>query len=100
MNIMADMFDINFIYVADGNVRSEKIVQSNGFLQGGPKSPKDFILFTWDMKHCTIIVTELVIIIIFADDVVMLSRSLPHLQNSLNRLCDYSHKNKLENKRG
>jgi hypothetical protein len=54
LRVIAAMLDINFITVTDGILYSKTIVQSNGVLQGGPKSPKDFILNTSDIKHHTL----------------------------------------------
>ena len=82
--------------MTDGILSSNLIVQSNGVLQGGPKSPKDFILTTWDMQHNTLKRTTDVLMLQFADDVVLASPDLSQLQHAFNNLISWSSDNKLQ----
>lgn len=60
------------------------------------KSPLDFILYTWDIKHIIISPDESVIIIIFADDFLILTRNISHLRNTIARLVPLVNKKGLK----
>lgn len=90
VKLNAALLDINFITICDGISQSKKIIQSNGVLQGGPKSPKDFILITWDLEHHTLKNTKDVKLITYADDVVLFSNNLKQLQHALDNLVTWS----------
>jgi hypothetical protein len=93
---IAAMLDINFITVTDGILYSKTMVQSNGVLQGGPKSSKDFILTACDVKHYTLQGISDVLLLTYADDILLFSTNLTQLQYALNNLVKWSTDNKLE----
>ncbi|CAB3387087.1 Hypothetical predicted protein [Cloeon dipterum] len=88
LNLLAEMLDANFLTVRDGVSVSEPIVQSNGVKQGGSISPFLFIFALSDINSLFADFPN-VKIILFADDMVLLSSSLDDIRRSLELLISY-----------
>ncbi|CAB3388479.1 Hypothetical predicted protein [Cloeon dipterum] len=88
LNLLAEMLDANLLTVRDGISVSESIVQSNGVKQGGSMSPFLFIFALSDINSIFVDFPD-VKIILYADDMVLLSSSLDDIRRSLELLIDY-----------
>jgi Reverse transcriptase (RNA-dependent DNA polymerase) len=87
--LLARLLDVNYISVHDGLLLSEKIIQSNGVLQGAVSSPLLFNLLTCDLKQdlfgpCGPIDDDE--IDIYADDTALICKNRFRLQWLLNLL--------------
>ncbi|CAB3374427.1 Hypothetical predicted protein [Cloeon dipterum] len=88
LNLLAEMLDANLLTVRDGISVSESIVQSNGVKQGGSMSPFLFIFALSDINSIFVDFPD-VKMILYADDMVLLSSSLDDIRRSLELLIDY-----------
>ncbi|CAB3387098.1 Hypothetical predicted protein [Cloeon dipterum] len=88
LNLLAEMLDANLLTVRDGISVSESIVQSNGVKQVGSMSPFLFIFALSDINSIFVDFPD-VKIILYADDMVLLSSSLDDIRRSLELLIDY-----------
>ena len=83
----------NFIRVDDNRMESDPIEQTIGVLQGDPLSPLLFNIATMDVTQ--IIEDQDVSIYMYADDMVLVSKSLERLQATFNRLANWADKNEI-----
>jgi len=87
LNILATILDVNFIRVHDGLNLSERIVQSNGLLQGFPFSPPLYNALTHDLPALINAATNnKAKCFMYADDLAISADDLPTLQLSLDTL--------------
>jgi hypothetical protein len=95
LSLLAEMLDINYLLVNDGVSQSAPIIQSNGVRQGASLSPFLFIYALSDIneifKDC-----PGVKIILYADDVVLLSDDLNMLKMAADKLTAYLRDRELE----
>ena len=85
--------ETNFQYIVDGGHRSREIPQSRGVAQGDKLSPLLFSLYIADMHYY--LQDHNVNIIFYADDLVIGSNNLEAVQNCLNDIAEYCHRNAL-----
>jgi hypothetical protein len=92
LNILCTLLDANLIQINDGLQLSSSITQSNGVLQGDPISPLLFNLLTSDIKIALFDDNNKdVKLLMYADDLVLYSKSLFQLQYTMIKLktwCD------------
>jgi Reverse transcriptase (RNA-dependent DNA polymerase) len=88
LNLLAEMMDLNFLTIWDGVGLSEPIVQSNGVRQGSSLSP---LLFIFSLFNINEILKDFptIKLLIYADDILLLSENLNDIQRFLNRLVTY-----------
>lgn len=91
--ITKDILADNRVQVDDNVTISEPIAQSRGVLQGDPMSPHLYNVATMDVIKAT--ETEGVKTYMYADDMVMISRSIDSLQMAINRLVEWADNNEL-----
>ena len=96
IHLMRNMFSFNFIKVVSDNYVTEPINQSIGVPQGDKLSPLIFSLFIADLADHLKGNEEDLIIIFYADDLVIVSKTLSTLQMAMERLQKYCTTNKLE----
>ena len=96
IHLMKNMFSINFIQVVSDNYVTEPINQSKGVPQGDKLSPLVFSLFIADLADYLKGIEEDLIIIFYADDLVIVSKTLSTLQIAMERLQKYCAINKVE----
>ena len=92
--LIENILEFNQLTINDKVSQSEPIVQTNGVLQGDPLSPFLFNLLTHDVVHE--VASPDATALLYADDVVILSRNKLALQTSLDKLHDWAHRNELE----
>ena len=90
------MFSINFIQIVSDNYVTEPLNQSKGVPQDDKLYPLIFFLFIADLADYLKGNEEDLIIIVYADDLVIVSKTLSTLQMVLERLQKYCTTNKLE----
>ena len=88
LTLLAEMMDINLVTIWDGVATSNPIIQSNGVKQGGSLSPLLFIFSLFDLND---LLREFpsIKLLIYADDILILSDNLQEIQAFLNRLVQY-----------
>ena len=84
----------NTIQIDDNLLRSKQLEQTNGVLQGDPLSPLLFNIMTMDIVDA--VISKHVNMYIYADDMVIASRSQEELQAAFNRLMDWAAENDLD----
>ena len=94
--LIHNMLTTNYIQITDGISTSKPITQTNGVLQGDPLSPLLFNIATHDVVQVISQDTEHLKIYIYADDMVIGSRSLHEVQKAINQLSRWARDNKLE----
>ena len=92
--LLENILSFNWLRVNDKVGFSRPITQTNGVLQGDPLSPMLFNLLTHDVIRE--VAGEQITMLLYADDMVMLTRSKQALQEGLTKLHKWSHKNDLE----
>ena len=88
LNLLAEFLEINFLNISDRVGLSESIVQSNGVKQGGSLSPLLFIFSLFDINDLLKDFPHIKLLI-YADDIVIISKNLDDIQNFLNRLIAF-----------
>jgi hypothetical protein len=94
MEFLAHSFDPNFLHINDGVASSNVIIQSNGVRQGGCTSPLFFIYILSDIndviKHL-----KSVRIILYADDMALISENLEDLAEAMRLIKAYLYERSL-----
>ena len=90
-NILAD----NQIQINDGIGKSHWLIQTNGVLQGDPLSPILFNALTHDVGAKIKEETDTVIYM-YADDMALVSDTIPDLQKAVDLLCIWAQTNKIK----
>ena len=80
--------------INNDRLESTATVQTNGVLQGDPLSPKLLDILTNDIVQK--ITTEEVKILLYADDMVILSKNRAMMQQATNKLEEWSKENDLK----
>jgi hypothetical protein len=93
LRLLCALLDINIIQVHDGLSLSEHILQSNGVMQGDPISALLFILFVKDLPNILKHNNPNIIVIMYADDLVILSTDPCAIQKALDNLYDWCMQN-------
>jgi Reverse transcriptase (RNA-dependent DNA polymerase) len=95
LNLLAAFLEINFLNIWDKVGLSEPIVQSNGVKQGGSLSP---LLFIFSLFNINDLLKDFpnIKLLIYADDIVIISKNLDDIQNFLNRLIAFLAERKLK----
>ena len=96
IHVTRNMFSKNFIQVVSDNYVTEPIHQSYGVPQSDKLSPLIFSLFIADLADYLKGNEEDLIIIFYADDLVIVSKAPTTLQMEMERLQKYCTTNKLE----
>ena len=94
LKFISSILESNEISISDGHLESMNIAQTNGVLQGDPLSPMLFNVLTNDIV--TKITTEEVKILLYADDMVILSKNRNGMQQAINKLEDWTRENELK----
>ncbi|KAJ4449792.1 hypothetical protein ANN_01196 [Periplaneta americana] len=92
--IIADILSCNYIQISDEITLSNKIIQTNGVLQGDPISPVLFNIMTTDITKITEDTTASMIM--YADDMAIGSSNIEELQQVLNKLVRWAEENSLQ----
>ena len=93
--LIRNILRTNYVQITDGVADSKLIPQTNGVLQGDPISPLLFNIATYDVVREISQGTEDVEIYLYADDMVIGSRSLQEAQKTINQLDKWVKDNKL-----
>lgn len=93
LRTISSILSENYVSVDDNLLLSKPILQTVGVLQGDPVSPLLFNIVTHDVVQAT--ASEQVKILIYADDMVLLSPNLERLQESMDKLTKWSEENQL-----
>ena len=96
LRVIMSLLEYNLIKVFDGVGYTDDILQLRGVQQGDSLSPLLFLLFVSDLPQVVFDVSDIVRVIMFADDLVMFSTSKKGIQKCLNELSRYCLKNRLE----
>ena len=86
--MLAEILDVNFLLINDGISVSDEILQSNGVKQGGCMSPFLFIFAISDINDIMKDFPD-VKCILYADDIVLLSKNLNDFTILLPKITDY-----------
>ena len=89
IKLLSSIYSQNKIRVFDGLSFSEEIVQSRGVLQGDSLSPLMFILYVSDLPNLLSGVGDDMTSVLYADDLVLFSRSHDLTQRALDVLSSY-----------
>ena len=93
LQTIKSILDANHIAIYDGITTSKDIIQTRGVLQGDPMSPVLFNVMTADIGND--ISTE-VKLLMYADDMAILSRNPEHLQSTMDMISEWAAGNTME----